>query len=130
MGDERTGWLDPVETNPDHYREVFENERVRVLEYRDVPGTVTTPHDHPDSVMVTLSGFHRRLVADGRQRDVELVPGQALWVGAQRHHGENTGDTATHVLLIELKDAAVHGLDDRPAPLGPVPLGPATGAEG
>ncbi len=29
--------MDPVETNPDHYRVVFENERVRVLEYTDSP---------------------------------------------------------------------------------------------
>ena len=30
--------LDPVETNPEHYRVIFENERVRVLEYTDNPG--------------------------------------------------------------------------------------------
>ena len=28
---------DPVETDPEHYRVIFENERVRVLEYRDAP---------------------------------------------------------------------------------------------
>ena len=50
---------DPTETNPDLYRVVFENERVRVLEYQDVPGDRTTPHVHPDSVMVTLSDFDR-----------------------------------------------------------------------
>ncbi len=125
MDEERTGRLDPVVTNPDHYRPVLENERVRVLEYRDAPGTVTTPHDHPDSVMVTLSAFRRRLVADGRERDVELAPGQALWLGAQRHHGENIGQTPTHVLLIELKADAGPGDRD-----GFAPLGPATGAGG
>ena len=36
--------LDPVETNPNHYRVVFENERARVLEYTDRPGDRTTPH--------------------------------------------------------------------------------------
>ncbi|UMG93850.1 hypothetical protein [Nocardioides sp. TF02-7] len=29
---------DPVVTNPEHYRVLFENERVRVLEYVDEPG--------------------------------------------------------------------------------------------
>lgn len=125
MDEERTDRLDPVVTNPDHYRPVFENERVRVLEYRDVPGTVTTPHDHPDSVMVTLSAFRRRLVADGQERDVELASGQALWLGAQRHHGENIGETPTHVLLIELKADAAPGDRD-----GVTPLGPVTGAGG
>ncbi|GEN78594.1 cupin domain-containing protein [Actinotalea fermentans] len=123
MDDERVDRLDPVATNPEHYRPVFENERVRVLEYRDEPGTVTTPHDHPDSVMVTLSGFRRRLVAGGRHRDVTLEPGQALWLDAQRHHGENIGDTGTHVLLIELKDAARDGAEA--AGTGPAGPGPA-----
>lgn len=46
---------DPVITNPDLYKVVFENERVRVLEYLDNPGDRTEPHAHPDSVMYTLS---------------------------------------------------------------------------
>lgn len=112
--------LDPVITNPDHYRPVFENDHVRVLEYTDVPGTLTTPHDHPDSVMITLSSFRRRLVAgDGTARDVELPAGQSLWLAAQRHHGENIGDSETHVILVELKQAAAEAEGDTEAPLGP-----------
>jgi len=53
---------DPTQTDPDEYKVVFENDRVRVLEYRDEPGQWTSPHEHPDSVMVTLSGFDRRLI--------------------------------------------------------------------
>ena len=53
---------DPVVSNPENYRLVFENDRVRVLEYRDDPGTKTTEHSHPDSVMITLTGFRRRLI--------------------------------------------------------------------
>lgn len=94
---------DPVTTNPDHYRLLWENERVRVLEYLDEPGTETTPHDHPDTVMVTLSDFRRRLVAGGTEVDVELTSGRAVWLPAQRHAGINIGDTPTHNLLIELK---------------------------
>ena len=99
-------WRDPVATNPDHYVVLMENDRVRVLEYTDTPGAVTTPHDHPDSVMYTLSSFRRRLHADGASRDVELAAGGAHWLPAQRHHGENTGDTETHVIFVELKAAA------------------------
>ena len=39
--------LDPALTNPDHYTVVFENDRVRVLEYRDEPGDRTTPGGRP-----------------------------------------------------------------------------------
>ena len=57
---------------------IFENDRVRVLEYRDRPGDRTAPHGHPDSVMVTLSAFSRRLHGgDGRQADVDLPAGGA-----------------------------------------------------
>ncbi len=98
--------LDPVVTNPDHYRVVFENEHTRVLEYTDRPGDRTTPHEHPDTVMVTLSDFRRRLYSGDAQRDVELTAGLALWVPAQRHAGENIGDTQSHSIFIEFKSAA------------------------
>ena len=95
---------DPVETNPSLYKVVFENERVRVLEYRDEPGTRTTPHSHPDSVMVTMSSFDRRLSVGDQERDVSLEAGQAVWLPAQTHAGENTGTTQTHSMFIELKE--------------------------
>ena len=97
--------LDPVETNPDHYKVVFENERVRVLEYTDQPGTVTTPHAHPDSVMYTLASFRRRIVQGDVQGDVELQAGMVGWLPAQQHHGENIGDTPSHAIFVELKDS-------------------------
>jgi quercetin dioxygenase-like cupin family protein len=97
--------LDPVETNPDHYKVVFENDRVRVLEYTDQPGDRTTPHEHPDSVMHTLSSFRRRLQSGDLQRDVEMPAGLTGWLPAQRHAGENIGSSPTHVLFVELKDS-------------------------
>lgn len=38
--------LDPVASNPTHYSVIFENDRVRVLDYLDAPGDKTTPHEH------------------------------------------------------------------------------------
>ncbi len=67
---------DPTETDPDKYAVVFENERVRVLEYRDEPGARAETHDHPDSVMITLSGFDRRLTVGDRTREVALGPAE------------------------------------------------------
>jgi hypothetical protein len=95
---------DPVETNPGLYRVVLENEQVRVLEYRDRPGDRTTPHRHPDSVMVTLSAFRRRLVSSDEQREVDMTGGMATWLPAQEHYGENIGQTETHVVFVELKE--------------------------
>ena len=97
---------DPTVTNSDHYRTLWENEYVRVLDYSDQPGESTTPHGHPNTVMVTLTGFKRTLSSGGASRDVELPAGLAVWLPNQEHSGENIGDTPTHTILIELKGAA------------------------
>ena len=109
---------DPVETNPDAYRVVFENERVRVLEYADEPGHRSEPHSHPDSVMVTLSSFRRRLSRGDTSFETELPAGVAMWLPAQSHWGENIGDTGTRAIFVELLEPAPN------APDGPEPLGP------
>ena len=98
--------LDPCITNPDHYKVVFENDRVRVLEYKDKPGDRTTPHEHPDSVMYTRSSFKRRLYAGDEQREVDMKEGLVGWLPAQQHSGHNIGSTDTHVIFVELKEGA------------------------
>jgi hypothetical protein len=95
---------DPAVTDPDHYKVIFENDRVRVLEYRDQPGGKTHPHLHPDSVMYTLTSFRRRISDGDRHVDVEIPAGTVRWVGAQAHSGQNTGDTETHSIFVELKE--------------------------
>jgi quercetin dioxygenase-like cupin family protein len=110
---------DPVTTNPDLYSVLFENDRVRVLEYIDKPGDRTTPHRHPDSVMYTLGSFRRRLSQNGRQVDVELSPGQVRWVSAQEHSGENIGDTGSHSIFVELKEPPPARPSTSDNPLGP-----------
>jgi hypothetical protein len=98
--------LDPAVTDPDKYKVIFENDRVRVLDYTDAPGDRTNAHKHPDSVMIALSSYRRRLVSGEARRDVELQQGIATWLPAQQHYGENIGRTCTHAIFIELKDTA------------------------
>ncbi|MDN4613088.1 cytoplasmic protein [Leifsonia sp. F6_8S_P_1B] len=109
---------DPVRTDPERYRVLWENDRVRVLAYDDEPGDTTHLHHHPDSVMVTLSGFRRRLEVDGREAEVELEAGRALWIAEQSHLGRNIGDSPTHTILVELKEPRPDGAATPPA-LGP-----------
>jgi beta-alanine degradation protein BauB len=111
---------DPTITNPGLYKTVFENDRVRVLEYRDKPGESTTPHRHPDSVMYTLSTFRRRLASGGREVDVEIEADTVRWLDAQEHSGHNIGETETHVIFVELKEpTATSAADPENVPLGP-----------
>ena len=96
--------------------------RVRVLEFTDQPGVRTTPHQHPDSVLVVLSTFRRRMYSmDGEIHDVQLTAGKVGWLDAQEHAGHNIGDTDSHVVFIELKEGARAPGET----LGPV--GPAVG---
>jgi len=107
---------DPTTTNPEFYRMLWENDDVRVLEYRDAPGEQTTPHEHPASVLVALTSFERQLASNGQTREVSLTAGSAQWLPAQTHSGKNIGTTPTHTILIELKNSVSTG---PPAQLGP-----------
>lgn len=95
---------DPVQTDPALYTVLFENERVRVLEYKDKPGDKTSTHRHPDMVMYPLSSYRRRLTTHGRQVEVDIGAGLVRWVDAEEHSGENIGTTESHALFIELKE--------------------------
>jgi hypothetical protein len=108
---------DPVETNPELYSVAFENERVRVLRYHDRPGDRTRPHEHPDSVMITLSSFDRRLRQGEQSVDVTIPTGEVRWLDAQEHSGENIGSTDTVTVFVELKEPNPGGAGD--AVLGP-----------
>lgn len=112
--------LDKTVSNSDAYHTLFENDRVRVLDYYDTPGHKTTPHGHPDSIMYALSSYRRRLASgDGPVAEVELSAGTVRWVGAQQHYGENIADTDSHCILVELKEPAPPAAQATEVPLGP-----------
>ena len=95
---------DPIETDGDKYKVRFENDRMRVLEYRDMPGQKTKQHFHPPFVLFALSPFKRTItLPDGKVLTREFKAGDMLKSDAQTHIGENVGDTPTHVLMIEMK---------------------------
>jgi len=100
---------DPIATDPDKYKVIFENEHVRVLEYKDQPGQKTAPHYHPDYVLYALTSFRRSLTfpAENKTGTREVKAGDVMWGQAQVHIGENVGATETHVIMVELKRPAV-----------------------
>ena len=95
---------DPTHTDGDKYKVKFENERVRVLEYKDQPGEKTHQHAHPAFVVYAVSPFKRELVLpDGKTMQREFRAGDIMWSEAQAHIGHNIGNTPTHVIMIEMK---------------------------
>ena len=104
---------DPVASDGDKYKVLHENDRVRVLEYRDLPGVRTAEHRHPAFVLYAVAPFKRKLTLPGGKVLVrEFKAGEILYSDEQTHIGENVGDTPTHVIMVEIKPAAA---DQRPA---------------
>lgn len=96
---------DPVATDGDKYRVLFENERVRVLSYTDRPGERTHEHRHPAFVLYALAPFKRKLLLpDGSERVREFEPGDVLYSSGETHVGMNIGDAPTQVVIVELKE--------------------------
>ncbi|MEP7280727.1 MAG: hypothetical protein ABI696_02010 [Rubrivivax sp.] len=94
----------PVETDGDKYKVVMENEQVRVLEYRDLPGETTRQHRHPAFVLYAVSPFKRKIhLPDGKVLTREFKAGDVMFSPEQVHIGENVGVTPTHVIMVELK---------------------------
>ena len=98
---------DPVEANPGKYTVLFENDRVRLLEYRDAPGDESAPHQHPDHLVYSLSDWEREFILeDGTVVPAQFKVGDFMWVSANRHSARNTGKVPTHALIFELKSSA------------------------
>jgi hypothetical protein len=97
---------DAVVTDSDKYKVIFENDCVRVLDYKDLPGQKTHQHKHPAFVLYSLSDFKRSIeLPDGKILQRQFKPGDVMWSNAQTHIGLNNGDTPTHVILVETKSA-------------------------
>jgi len=98
---------DAAKMQPGSYRVAFENDRLRVLEYRDRPGMGLCGqgmHSHPPHLTVVLfNGKTRVRTADGKVRTGEGKVGDVFWQEAETHEAENLSSREAHVLLIELK---------------------------
>jgi beta-alanine degradation protein BauB len=95
---------DPVQTDGDKYKSIFENECVRVLDYKDMPADKTNQHRHNAFALYALSDFKRSItLPDGRVLQRQFKAGDVMWSDAQTHVGTNTGETPTHVILVEMK---------------------------
>lgn len=96
---------DPVDVNPGKYTVVFENEYVRLLEYKDNPGDKSVMHEHPDHLVYSMSEWEREFTSvDGTTTKGKAKPGDAFWAPGGKHFGKNIGTSPTHALIFELKN--------------------------
>ncbi len=95
---------DPVTVSPQYYAVRFENDRVRVLEYRLKPGEKEGTHSHPPGVVYVLSDTALRTTrADGKASEVTGKAGEVLWRESTTHATENIGANDARALVIDLK---------------------------
>ena len=97
---------DPISTDGDKYKVLLENEKVRVLEYRDLPSEKTNQNHHPAFVLYALKPFKRKLVLPiGKTIMREFKGEEVIYSDEQIHIDENVGETPTHVIMVELKSS-------------------------
>src|SRR5882762_10318025 len=76
----RVATQDPVKVSPQFYVVRFENDRVRVLEYRLKPGEKEATHSHPPGVVCVLSDATIRSVhPDGTSSETSARGGDVFW---------------------------------------------------
>jgi quercetin dioxygenase-like cupin family protein len=98
---------DPVKVAPDIYKQIFENERVRVLDIRLKAGDKIAKHSHPDHFIYVLEqGKVKISKPDGTSSDAEFKVGEVVWIPAETHWAENIGSTELHAIVVELKETA------------------------
>ena len=98
---------DPVNISPQYYTVLFENNQVRVIEYRLRPGEKEPMHSHPEGVVRYLSeAAFRATLPDGTVSEGSAKEGDVQWRGFTRHAVENIGKTEAIAFAVELKSAA------------------------
>jgi beta-alanine degradation protein BauB len=96
---------DPVRVDPVNHRGLFENEHIRVLEYRDKPGNKAPMHSHPAYMTyVTGTGKTRIVQANGESNVEDTAGSEFACLPASQHATENVGNTPSQELLVEFKD--------------------------
>ena len=97
---------DPVNISPQFYTVLFENDQVRVLEFRLRPGEKEPMHSHPAGVVRYLSdATFLTTLPDGTISEGSVKKGDVQWREFTRHAAENIGTTEALVFAVELKNA-------------------------
>jgi len=99
---------DAARTSARSYKVVFENDRLRVLEYLSRPGLGICGrgrHSHPPHLNVLLTDAKAKVTTpDGKTFVGENKAGDVFWEDAVTHTVENIGGSGVRAYMVELKD--------------------------
>ncbi len=98
---------DPVPIYPENYKVLFENDRVRVLDFQLRKGAKEDFHSHAANVVYVLAPFRVQFtLRDGQTKIREAKAGDVFFSEPVTHASNNIGDTDAHGLIVELKTQA------------------------
>ena len=78
-------YIDPIDSSPDHYTVLLENEHVRMLEMIVPAGESDNLHSHPDETVYFITGGKASVTVDGESMEMELPDGATMWHEAWTH---------------------------------------------
>lgn len=97
----------PHEAGPDIYRQLFENNEVRVSEIQFDPGDKIAMHHHTygHSIYILEAGQLTLSYPNGKTVVMDAKKGEVLWMGVEDHAAVNTGKTVFRALITEVKSS-------------------------
>jgi quercetin dioxygenase-like cupin family protein len=100
-----TGRLDPVKTDPKHYKLEFENAQVRVFRVKIEAHGTAPMHQHSlNRITVFLTDQEFRITdSHGKVETMKHKAGDAVWGTPTTHTEENLTDDPFEVVAIEVK---------------------------
>ena len=102
---EEANYPNPQAAAPNVYKQVFDNDRVRVSEIKFNPGDKAPMHTHPvPHVVYIIEGGQLTITPlNGSPTVLDAKPGDTLWMGAETHEAVNTGTTVLRATVTEIK---------------------------
>ena len=89
---------------PSVFKQVIDNNRMRVLEATFRPGEKVGLHSHPDHMIYMLTPGTLVVKPPGRTPyEMTSKTGEAIYLAAQTRALENEGDKTVRALIVELK---------------------------
>jgi beta-alanine degradation protein BauB len=99
---------DAFKVNPRSYKVMFENDKVRVLEYvagPNLPVCGIGKHSHPQHLTMQLTDAKVKVTgADGKTFVADAKAGDMFWSPAETHTTENLTGTMVRAYIVEMKD--------------------------
>jgi beta-alanine degradation protein BauB len=105
FAEDAPAYPNPQDGAPGVYKQLFDNERVRVSEITFKPGDKAPMHTHAyDHAVYVIEGGSLTLTKpDGSSSVATVEAGQVVWFPAETHEAVNTGTTTVRGTVTELK---------------------------